>query len=126
MVNGKKGLISVFIIMMMMFFCVKYSYSQDKPSMEVMKSIIAQQAIFLYEATENIKYTSFQITHSFFKKGNDGRDIYFVEVNYEISYNFNPAKNNTQGNKFQKGEVEKYSFMKKGDKWYGGKGWGIN
>lgn len=127
--NVKKVIMCVCVVMMVMGFRVSCSYSQDKPSEEVMKNIISQVIIpgFSKDIHTNIKFDTFQITHSFFKKGTDGRDKYCVEINYYISYTFqNPNYSQKMiSNENKSGKVEKFSFLKKGDDWYGKKGWDI-
>jgi len=125
------------VVMIVIGLYVSCGYSQDKPSEDIMKGIIYQLVIPFYgswtgesdgSVYTNVIYNTFQVTHSFFKKGSDGRDRYYVEVTYDISYTFTqkfrgefqPSKNDNV-----KGKVEKFSFLKKGDDWYGNKGWDI-
>jgi hypothetical protein len=86
MVNVKNVIMSLFLIMTLMSFCVKYSYSQEKPSEDVIKKYILTDYFLNPSPDTNIRYTLFQITNSFFKKGSDGMDYYYVKVNYNIRY----------------------------------------
>lgn len=131
--NVKKVVICMCLVMITLGLCVSCGYSQDKPSEEVMKNIIPQLVITHYHLRKsggfiysNIIYNVFKITHSFFKKNSDGRDIYCVEITYKISCTFTkPEPNSKPENDSVEGKVEKFSFLKKGDDWYGKKGWDI-
>jgi hypothetical protein len=125
--NVKKVIITMCVVLMVVGMCVSCSYSQDKPSEDDMKSILLSLVVSYYRghpnAFSNIKYDIFQITHSFFKNGSDGRDRYCVEITYDISYV--SKMSGKQTNEKTTGKVEKFSFMKKGDDWYGKQGWDI-
>ena len=111
--------------MLVMYFGVDFSYSQDKPSEDVMKTYILTKYFRNPSSKDtNVRYNSFQTTHSFFKKGSDGMDYYHVEVNYKILYTI-PNYEGTGKPKDDTiiGKDEKFIFTKKGDGWYGHKGW---
>ena len=112
MSNGKKAIVSMLVIMMVMFFCVKYSYSQEKPSEEVMKKVIVKLE-FGEDQLTNLKFDEFIITNSFTSNKNNR---YCIEVSYIVYYI------HYIGNKME--ENKRYSFEKKGNHWYGWEGWG--
>ena len=112
MSNGKKAIVSMLVIMMVMFFCVKYSYSQEKPSEEVMKKIIVKLE-FGEDQFTNLKFGEFTITNSFTSNKNNR---YCIEVSYIVYYI------HFIGNKME--NDRRYSFEKKGNRWYGWVGWG--
>lgn len=133
MVNVKKVTLYMCVIMMVIGLSNEYSYSQEKPSKQVMKNIIPQ--VVISEMAGEIKYNIFEITHSFFKKGSNGRDSYCVEITYDISYIDYPSYGLTlhsldsprsKNLKKATGYDVKFSFMKKGNWWYGKKGWDDN
>ena len=112
MFNGKKVLVSMLVIMMVMCFCVKYSYSQEKPSEEVMEKIIVKIE-FGEDQFTKIHFDEFIISNSFTSNKNNR---YCIEVNY-IAYYIYYIGNRMEENK-------RYSFEKKGNLWYGWQGWG--
>ena len=122
MVNGKKVIISMFVIMMLIFLCVNRSYSQEKPTEEVMKNIIARITLFIPQGSRttgeytNIKFVEFNITNSFISNKNNR---YCIEVNYILEFN-----RGRFGSLSQSKNVGHYSFEKKGNQWYGWEGWG--
>jgi hypothetical protein len=96
MVNFKKNIMPLVFIMIVMIFCVPYSYSQIKsseeiPSEETMKNILLNKIIVndigLFKFT-NAKFDIFQISNGFFSKDKDDgvSTIYNVQINYKISY----------------------------------------
>ena len=121
MFYGKKIIVSVVVIMMVMCLYVQYSYSEEKPSEEVMKGIIYKGGLPNFESLgqhySNINFIEFNITNTFFSNKNNR---YCIEVNYIISF-FSTILGGLdkviENNK-------RYSFEKKGNKWYGWKGWG--
>lgn len=108
MVNGKKALMSMFVLIMAISLCVCSSYSQDKPTEEVMKRLLIRDFIGNMEYKESgHKYniTKFNITNSFISKENGN---YCIEVDYNLT-------GIGWENKFN---GKKYSFDKKGNQWY--------
>ena len=133
--NIIKVIMRISVVMMVISFSVVLSYSQEKPSEYTMKGIITHNVnrvigqnlgpdVFKVDI-KNIVFNTFQITQSFFKKGSDGKDIYCVEINYEISYTLDEKVGNRSSSKSIKKEGEKYSFFKKSNDWYGRQGWNI-
>jgi hypothetical protein len=113
-----KGL--MYIIVMIVFACSVGCYiSQDKPTDRQMQELIVK-AVLVGEIV-NVTFTTFKITNSFFKKGSDGTDRYCIEVTYNINYGRPDWGHSTTGN-FPR-DADKWSFMKKGDIWYGIFGW---
>lgn len=113
MFNGKKVIMSMFIIMMIIGFYVRCSYSQEKPSEELVKGIIFRIEIQKSGGLYPLKITNYQVTNEFISKHN-GR--YCVEVKYYIestSLDLTGMVNN-----------KRYSFEKNGNQWYGWEGWG--
>jgi hypothetical protein len=124
MVNVKNVIMSLFLIMTLMSFCVKYSYSQEKPSEDVIKKYILTDYFINPSPDTNIRYTLFQITNSFFKKGSDGMDYYYVKVNYNIRYTIiNYEGSGKSKDDTITGKVVKLIFLKKEGNWYGRRGW---
>jgi hypothetical protein len=68
MVNVKKVIMSMCVIMMVMYFNVGYSYSQEKPKEEVMKSLIMEFDTKISYKMYGKEFTmvNFDITNSFF------------------------------------------------------------
>jgi hypothetical protein len=97
MSNGKKALISLFAIFMIIVFC-QFSYSQEKPSeAKIKKIIINGYSKSINSITKNnpnlkvsdLKFDSFKITKGFVSKkpGKVGESArYNIEVNYKVSY----------------------------------------
>ena len=123
MVNGKKVIISMFVIMMLICLCVKRSYSQGKPSEDVMENIIARITLGIPQGSRttgeftNINFVEFNITNSFISHKNNR---YCIEVNYILEFNHGRF-----GRLSQSKNVGHYSFEKKGNRWYGWEGWGL-
>ena len=120
MVNGKKVMMSMSVIMMLICLCVNCSYSQEKPSEEVIKNIIARITLSIPQGSRTtgeysqIDFVTFNITNSFISKKNNR---YCIEVNYILEYNFGRF-----GRLSVTKNVEHYSFEKKGNRWYGWEG----
>ncbi len=112
MFNGKKVIMSMVVIMMVMCFYVGHSYSQEKPSEEVMERIIVKLE-FGEDQFTRIKFDEFIISNSFTSKKNNR---YCIEVSYIVYYIY------SIGNKME--ENKRYSFEKNGNQWYGWEGWG--
>jgi hypothetical protein len=95
MINCKKVIISIGIIMMVMCFYVGYSYSQEHPSQDIIKNIIMRMELgnnINNKEFSNLKYDTLQIINSFVSKtpgGHGESSPYCIEVNYKISYIFN-------------------------------------
>ena len=122
MFNGKKVIISMFVIMMLICLCVNRSYSQEKPSEEVIKNIIARITLSIPQGSRTtgeytkINFVEFNITNSFISNKNYR---YCIEVNYILEYNYGRF-----GRLSETINVGHFSFEKKGNKWYGWEGWG--
>jgi len=107
---------SVFVIFLLMFFCAWF-YFPDKPSEEEIKEIIinleyhSDNPVNLH--IRNLLLNNFIISNNFISSKNSS---YCVLVNYNLYCTWNNM-NTKQVN-------EKYSFERKGIKWYGRKGWG--
>lgn len=98
MSNGKKVLMSLLAILMIIVFYNGPSYSQEKPSKEIIKHIIikgySRGMDEFAKKNPNIKmsdlkYESFKITKGFVSKtpGSGGESApYNIEVSYKISY----------------------------------------
>jgi hypothetical protein len=98
MFNTNKVLMSLFVILMLMAFYIESSYSQDKPSREIIKQIIMNgYSRSINSFTKNnpnikvsdLKFDSFKKTKGFVSKtlGASGESApYNIEVNYKISY----------------------------------------
>jgi hypothetical protein len=124
MVNGKKFIMSICVSMMVMCFCVVFSYSQEKPSDDVIKNYILAKNFPNISKYKNIRFESFIIKDSYFKKGNDKMDYYYVKVNYNISFTIISHKKSGKlinDNIVKKGE--KLILLKNNGKWYGKRGW---
>jgi hypothetical protein len=98
MSTGKKVLISLFTILMLIVFC-QFSYSQEKPSEAKIKKIIltgySKGINNIIKNNPNIKvsdlkFDSFKITKGFFSKKTpasaEASVPYNIEVSYKISY----------------------------------------
>jgi hypothetical protein len=128
-----KSIMCMCVVMVVISLCVSCSYSQDKPSNDEMISIIVSinksKSPYPYFNFINIKPILFKITNSFTSSKN-GR--YCIEVDYKYSFDLfdggnpdNPAnKNPDNKNISAEGANERFSFEKKGNKWYGWGGWG--
>ena len=117
MLIGKKCIMSLFVMMTVMCSFVSHSYSQEKPSEDVMKGIIVTLELHtdVIQNITNINYIEFNITNSFTSNKNNR---YCIEVNYILNYLWGTGyENKTENN-------VRYSFEKKGNQWYGWKGWG--
>ncbi len=98
MYNGKKLLMSLLAILMIIAFYNDRSYSQQKPSEKIIKQIIlngySRSVANLSKENPTIKvsdlkFDNFKITKGFLSKkpGTAGESIpYNIEVNYKISY----------------------------------------
>ena len=98
MFNANKVLMALFVILIVMAFHIEPSYSQDKPSKEIIKQIIINgYSKSVNSFTKNnpnikvsdLKFDSFKITKVFVSKtpGASGESVpYNIEVNYKISY----------------------------------------
>jgi hypothetical protein len=122
MVNVKKVILSIYVIIMFMFFCVVFSYSQEKPSEDVIKHYILTKNFPNISKYKNLRYESFKIKDSYFKKGRDKMDYYYVKVNYNISYKINKESGKPKYDNIVKNGDE-FIFLKNGNKWYGKRGW---
>jgi hypothetical protein len=106
MINGKKVIISMCVILMLMYISIGCS-SSNKPSEEEMKDIIIpiiSSNPYILNTMKNIEFNIFKTTNDFFSKKN-GR--YCIQVDYNISYNFLGKHDNIKNND------ERYSFEKK-------------
>jgi hypothetical protein len=125
MVNSKKAKISIFIILILIFFNVEYSYSQPLqrkqqiPSELTMKLFVKAYemkffAIEYLDGNPDVTITYFNITNSFISKIN-GR--YCISVDYKVVYSKLPmdVKRVVNG---------KYSFYVSDNRWIGLQGWG--
>ena len=119
MVNFKNGIMS--LVMVVICFCVGCSSLEDKPSEDVMKSIITNIELNLTDQSKNlyknIKYNKFTITKKFTPKEN-GR--YCISVNYILVFNYHKDKFVTT---YDRNDI-KYCFKKRGEKWGGEKYFG--
>jgi hypothetical protein len=87
MVNGKKVIISICVIMMVIGFGVKYSYLQERPSEDIIKDLIKKMEInkgIEKSHVRNIFFTYFNITNSSF----NNKNRYCIIVNYQINYEY--------------------------------------
>ncbi|MDO9530960.1 MAG: hypothetical protein Q7O12_02360 [Deltaproteobacteria bacterium] len=129
MIDLKKLILSIFVIIIAISFSVKYSISQNKPSEEVIKHIILDIDYFyknvdLKKKFKDIKFKELSITNSFISKQN-GR--YCILVNYNLIYKkILPESHPGASWKVEndKRVNKRYSFKKEGKKWYGWEGWG--
>ena len=110
MVNVRKVIMSMCVIMVVMCLCVGCSYSQDKPSEKEMQSLIMKINKDVFGSME-VKRRNNQFINEFISKHN-GR--YCIEVAIDF----------VDLNNRQHHENIKYSFEKKGNRWYGWHGWG--
>ena len=126
MVNGKKVIISICVIMMVIGFGVKYSYLQERPSEDIIKDLIKKMEInkgIEKSHVRNLFFTYFNITNSSF----NNKNRYCIIVNYQINYEY--ITNNPLNNKWiwfpdrEKRINIKYSFEKKNNQWNGYIGW---
>jgi len=114
--------------------CVSGCLYSDKPSEEVIKDTIINY--ITDKNNKNIelgkgyvkygKFNTFQVTNSFSKSIN-GETIYYIEVSYDVeskSMHYETNKQPWSHEGMYHMEFEKYSFVKKGNKWYGNIGWG--
>ena len=122
MVNVKKVIMSMCVLIMVMCFCVVFSYSQEKPSEDVMKKYILTKNFENPSKYKNIQYESFKIKDAYFKKGNDEMDYYYVKVNYNISYTIIKESGKQINDNIVK-KSDEYIFLKNKGKWYGKRGW---
>jgi hypothetical protein len=123
MVNGNRVIIYFLLIIIIMSFSIKCSYSQGKPSNKVIVDIIMimERGNSLKKYTKNMKINNFVVINDFISTNNNR---YCVEVNLDVSYegresvlvDYKPI-NDKLINK-------RYSFEKKGNQWLGWKGWG--
>jgi hypothetical protein len=124
----KKLIIYCIAIIMIIYCIVGYSYSKDIPPEGVIQDLIVKVNIYYGNVSSqknyrNIKFNYFNINNSFLSKHN-GR--YCVSVDSFISYESRYTSSTTTGwkngnKKIVNGE---YSFEKKGNQWFGWKGWG--
>ena len=98
--NTKKVIICMCAVMMVISLCIGCSFCQEKPSEEVMKTLIAKTW-----GHGKHTITNFNIINSFYSNLNGSYciDVKFTLVRYD-------------NNKQQAGD--KYSFEKKGNQWY--------
>jgi hypothetical protein len=123
MVNIKKVIMCVYIIIMGLSLSVLPSYSQHKPSDKTILDIIiiTERGNSLQKYMKNVKINTFVITNNFISTKN-GR--YCVEVNLDVSYE---GRNKILDNyKFRNDKLnnKRYSFVNKHNLWYGYIGWG--
>jgi hypothetical protein len=96
MVNVKKNIMLLVFIMIVMIFCVPYSYAQNKsseeiPSEEIMKKILLDKLIInrigIFKFS-NAKFDIFETSNGYFSKNNDGSGstVYNIQINYKLSY----------------------------------------
>ncbi len=124
MVNGNKVAIAFFIILMTMCLNITYSYSQEKPSEQVIKDLIIlleKDSNLLPLYLKNVQYNTFGIIQEFYSSQN-GR--YCIKINSDISFE---GRKSTLA-RFEPRNVrlinKRYSFVKKHNQWIGYKGWG--
>jgi hypothetical protein len=98
MFNGKKVLMSLFVILLIVAFYNDNSYSQEKPSEKIIKQTILKgysRSIDKFTKDNpnikvyDLKYDSFKITKGFISKtpAKAGESVpYNIEVSYKISY----------------------------------------
>jgi len=136
---------NLFIVIFLLFSltltygCSKIPGLSEKPSEETIKGIILSiegERIKVYESYfKNFTFEEFQIANEFNKKTNNG-NVYYIEVDYVGKYlvkDYNGTRyryicssgcelcsdrlwKNGVGN-------NRYSFVKRGTKWYGQRGW---
>lgn len=135
--NVRKVMVGMCVVMMMVWLCVSCG-DTDKPSEEVIKKTIIDidsrsrgtPGISLLEAQrywcypDNYEVKNLIITNSFFQL-TKGINTYCIEVDYDLQFRLNFSINGEKrvdnGNVPHKGQ--QYSFVKKGNKWYGKGGW---
>lgn len=137
----RKVIMCMCVVMMVMCFGIVLSYSQDKPLQEkptekIMQNIIST-IVLPNTPPSNITFPKFQITNGYFSKTKGGggeSGIYCIEVNYIMRWTHTYDKDHFvgttkvyyQGEKrtFNSDKVDdQWSFEKRGNKWYGWKGW---
>lgn len=126
MVNGNKVIMTMFSIMLVMCFCVGCS-SSNIPSEDEMKGIIMtiEMGHVLNDKRFKLEFDSFKITNGFVSKNKGGggeSSPYCIEVNYKLKNIFTDTDNIPKTQEIVE-DNKRYSFVKKGDKWYGSKGW---
>ena len=108
-------------IVMIICFCVGCSSFQEKPSEEMMKDLMMSLVLKDHQKVKySYKFDTFNITNSFFSKskGSGGESTpYCIEGQFKLSWVF-PDKQ--IGGQVLSG---KFSFIKKGNKWYVEQGW---
>jgi hypothetical protein len=99
MFTGKKALMSLFIMFLVMAFYIEPSYSQEKPSQATMKQVILNgydRGINKYTKenpnvkVSDLKFESFKLTKGFVSKTPvaKGKSVpYNIQVDYKITYN---------------------------------------
>jgi len=78
-----------------------------------MKKLIVEKVLQTNKPNKDIIFTKFNITNSFFSKKNGS---------FSIEGDFKLTKDGIEFDIYDK----KFSFEKKGDKWYCEKGWGLD
>jgi hypothetical protein len=119
--SDNKVIISLFVVMMLICFSVGCN-SPEKPSEDIMKELIIgiNTSNIAKGNISNIRFDKFHIISGYFSDEKSGGDIvYCINVNYLLVYKFKDSRDFTEIVK----DNENYSFIKKGNRWYGQKGW---
>lgn len=130
MIKIKNVIMSVFVLIMVLYFCIGCQYSsnksvlQTKPSEKVTKDIIIEieTSIIGKDNIVLISFDEFHINNGFFSKtkgGGDESTPYCIDVDYILKY---IPPNSTRSEKIIRHNV-KYTFNIRGDRWYGEVGW---
>ena len=107
--------------------CSKLSALYGKPSGGEMKSIIFNLTKDNRRNIFNVSFREFKITNEFKSKKND-EQWYCIEINYGYEYDYNGISSDgrptslTEHLSYRK-DKDRFSFIKREDKWYGQKGW---
>jgi hypothetical protein len=107
--------------------CSKLSALYGKPSGGEMKSIIFNLTKDAGRNIFHVSFREFKITKDFTIKKN-GEEWYCIEANYWYEYDYNGISsdgrptNLTEHLSYRK-DKDRFSFIKREDKWYGQKGW---
>jgi hypothetical protein len=124
---------NLFIVLFLLFSltlahgCSKISGISGKPSGGEMKGMILNLTKDDGRNILKVSFKEFQITKDF-RINKNGEEWYCIEINYQYEYDYNVISSDgsltnwTEHYSYRK-DKDRFSFTKRGDKWYSQKGW---